>query len=318
MILDEIHHAGRRARRGATRSRRRSTPAARRLTLTGTPVPQRRQPDPVRRLPARTPTARCAAAPTTPTATPRRWPTASCGRWCSWPTPGTSSWRTSAGEEITARLGEPMTAEQTARAWRTALDPAGEWIPAVLAAADRRLTGHRAGGMPDAGGLVIASDQTTARAYAAILTDVTGTAPVVVLSDEPGRLGADRAVRRVRRPLDGRGPDGVRGRRRAAPGRRRVRHQRVDPAVLRPGRRPVRAVAAAGGDRVGVRAERAGAAGAGQRAGGPARPRARQAAPGRRAVGRRAARRAPSARRTSRGRTRSRSPRSARRPSWTS
>ncbi|HYH30772.1 MAG TPA: ATP-dependent helicase, partial [Pseudonocardia sp.] len=99
---------------------------------------------------------------------------------------GMSSWRTSAGEEISARLGEPMTAEQTARAWRTALDPGGEWIPAVLKAADRRLEGHRAGGMPDAGGLVIASDQTTARAYAAILTDVTGAPPVVVLSDEPG------------------------------------------------------------------------------------------------------------------------------------
>ena len=79
-----------------------------------------------------------------------------------------------------------MTAEQTARAWRTALDPGGEWIPAVLAAADKRLTGHRAGGMPDAGGLVIASDQAAARAYAAILADVTGVAPAVVLSDEPG------------------------------------------------------------------------------------------------------------------------------------
>ena len=66
---------------------------------------------------------------------------------------------------MTARLGEPMTAEQTARAWRTALDPGGEWIPAVLAAADKRLP-HSAGGMPDAGGLVIATDQTTARAYA--------------------------------------------------------------------------------------------------------------------------------------------------------
>jgi hypothetical protein len=33
---------------------------------------------------------------------------------------------------------------------------------------------------------VIASDQTTARAYAEILADVTGTAPVVVLSDENG------------------------------------------------------------------------------------------------------------------------------------
>mgnify|MGYP002652114752 CR=1 FL=1 len=43
---------------------------------------------------------------------------------------------TGAGEEMTARLGEPLTAEQTARAWRTALDPGGEWIPAVLAAPD--------------------------------------------------------------------------------------------------------------------------------------------------------------------------------------
>ena len=203
---------------------------------------------------------------------------------------GTSSWRTSAGEEITARLGEPMTAEQTARAWRTALDPGGEWIPAVLAAADRRLTAHRDGGMPDAGGLVIASDQTTARAYAAILADVTGTPPAVVLSDEPGASARIARFSELRRPVDGRGPDGERGRGRAAPRGRRLRHQRVDAAVLRPGRRPVRAVAAAGGDGVGVRAVGAGAAGAGQRAGGAARPRAGQAAPGRRAVGRRAAR----------------------------
>jgi hypothetical protein len=40
--------------------------------------------------------------------------------------------------------------------------------------------------MTDAGGLVIATDQTTARAYAEILADVTGTRPVVVLSDEAG------------------------------------------------------------------------------------------------------------------------------------
>jgi hypothetical protein len=40
--------------------------------------------------------------------------------------------------------------------------------------------------MPDAGGLVIASDQTAARAYARILAEITGTSPAVVLSDEPG------------------------------------------------------------------------------------------------------------------------------------
>src|SRR5699024_3373296 len=88
-------------------------------------------------------------------------------------------------EEYTARLGEPLNAEQTARAWRTALDPAGDWIPAVLTAANTRLEQLRAGGVPDAGGLVIASDQKTARAYAKVLERIAGDAPTVVLSDDP-------------------------------------------------------------------------------------------------------------------------------------
>jgi hypothetical protein len=40
--------------------------------------------------------------------------------------------------------------------------------------------------MPDAGAMVIASDQTAARAYAAVLTKLTGQTPTVVLSDDPG------------------------------------------------------------------------------------------------------------------------------------
>jgi superfamily II DNA or RNA helicase len=98
---------------------------------------------------------------------------------------GEARWRTSAGEEYSARLGEPLTAEHTARAWRTALDPAGEWIPAVICAADTRLAQLRAGALRDAAGLVIATDHTAARAYAAILRDVTGRQPVLVLSDDP-------------------------------------------------------------------------------------------------------------------------------------
>jgi superfamily II DNA or RNA helicase len=98
---------------------------------------------------------------------------------------GESRWRDSAGEEHAARLGEPLTAEHTARAWRTVLNPAGEWMPAVIAAADTRLTQKRQH-MPDAGGMIIASDQTAARAYAKLLTTLTGEAPTVVLSDDPG------------------------------------------------------------------------------------------------------------------------------------
>ena len=90
---------------------------------------------------------------------------------------------------MTARLGEPLTAEQNARAWKTALDPKGEWMPAVLQAADTRLTQLRGGGVPDAGGLVIATDHTTAKAYAALLRRIAGEEPVVVLSDDPKASG---------------------------------------------------------------------------------------------------------------------------------
>jgi superfamily II DNA or RNA helicase len=98
---------------------------------------------------------------------------------------GEARWRDSAGEEHAARLGEPLNAEQTARAWRTALNPAGEWMPAVIAAADTRLRQLR-DHVPDAGGMIIASDQTAARAYADLLLTITGEAPTVVLSDDPG------------------------------------------------------------------------------------------------------------------------------------
>jgi superfamily II DNA or RNA helicase len=97
---------------------------------------------------------------------------------------GEMRWRTRAGDEISGTLGAPMTSDQLAQAWRTALDPEGEWVARVLEAADRRLTEVRRG-MPDAAGLVIAGDHADARAYAALVRRLTGTRPVVVLSDDP-------------------------------------------------------------------------------------------------------------------------------------
>ncbi|MCR6706283.1 MAG: DEAD/DEAH box helicase [Cellulomonas sp.] len=98
---------------------------------------------------------------------------------------GSMRWRTKTGDEISARLGEALTKDMTAQAWRTALDPGGEWIPAVLAGADRRLTEVRRT-VPDAGAMIIATDQTDARGYAGHLARLTGESPTVVLSDEPG------------------------------------------------------------------------------------------------------------------------------------
>jgi hypothetical protein len=82
-----------------------------------------------------------------------------------------------------------MTQDLIAQAWRTALDPAGDWMPQVLRAADARLTVLREGGMPDAAGLVIASDQPAARAYAKLIGEITGEKAVVVLSDDAGASG---------------------------------------------------------------------------------------------------------------------------------
>jgi superfamily II DNA or RNA helicase len=79
-----------------------------------------------------------------------------------------------------------LPAAESARRLRTALTPEGEWMGEVLRDGDARLSEVRAEGHPDAGGLVIASDQEHARAIAARLAAVCGEAPEIVMSDEPG------------------------------------------------------------------------------------------------------------------------------------
>nr|WP_221244113.1 DEAD/DEAH box helicase [Cryobacterium roopkundense] len=96
---------------------------------------------------------------------------------------GHMKWRTRTGDEMEAKLGEGNTKDITSQAWRTALEPTGQWIPDVLRAANQRLTEVRHG-IPDAGGLVIATDQSTARAYAVILEEIAGEPVTIVLSDE--------------------------------------------------------------------------------------------------------------------------------------
>lgn len=98
---------------------------------------------------------------------------------------GQMTWRTRAGDVLSADVAAEQPKELTAAAWRTALDPAGAWIGQVLRDADRRLSEVRKS-VPDAGGLVLASDQRTARAYAKRLRELTGQQAVVVLSDDPG------------------------------------------------------------------------------------------------------------------------------------
>jgi superfamily II DNA or RNA helicase len=183
VILDEIHHGGD-AKSWGDAAREAFTPAVRRLSLTGTPF---RSDDSAIPFVAYEPddegfsrsrpdfSYSYADALADGVVRPVVFLAYS----------GEASWRTSAGEEFSARLGEPLTAAQTSRAWRTALDPSGEWIRAVLHAADVRLEQLRRGGMPDAGGLVVASDHASARGYASVLARETAREPVLVLSDDP-------------------------------------------------------------------------------------------------------------------------------------
>ena len=184
VILDEVHHAGD-ARSWGEAVREAFDPAARRLALTGTPF--RSDINPI-------PFVNYAPDPDGGAGVLRCVPDYTYGYAHALADrvvrpvlfmaySGEMQWRTRAGDEVAARLGEPLTKDLTAQALRTALDPAGSWMPAVLAAADRRLSEVRRH-VPDAGGLVIASDQDSARVYAALLAKIAGEKPTVVLSDE--------------------------------------------------------------------------------------------------------------------------------------
>src|SRR6202035_3832877 len=182
VIFDEVHHAGDALSWGDA-VKEAFDPAKRRLALTGTPFRSDANPIPfVTYVPEADGSKRSASdyvygygpALTDGVVRPVIFLAYS----------GEMHWRTRAGDEISATLGTPMTKDQIAQAWRTALDPSGDWIQRVLEAADKRLTEVRRG-MPDAGAMVIASDHETARAYAALLRRISGERPAVVLSDDP-------------------------------------------------------------------------------------------------------------------------------------
>ncbi|WP_405021440.1 DEAD/DEAH box helicase [Kitasatospora sp. NBC_00070] len=181
VVMDEIHHAGDSKSWGEACFEA-FEPATRRLSLTGTPFRSDTNPIPFVQYEQDTDGLRKSVADYTygyghaladHVVRPVIFLSYS----------GNMRWRTKSGDELEARLGEPMTKDLIAQAWRTALAPQGEWIPSVLGAADKRLTEVRKA-IPDAGGLVIATDQNVARAYAKILREISGEKVTLVLSDE--------------------------------------------------------------------------------------------------------------------------------------
>jgi superfamily II DNA or RNA helicase len=98
---------------------------------------------------------------------------------------GTLSWR-SGDDVIESSFETVLSTREASRRYRTAIStelPDG--LQRILGEADVKLREIRQSGHRDAGGLVIAADSEHARRIAALLRDVTGRVPLVVLHAEP-------------------------------------------------------------------------------------------------------------------------------------
>jgi superfamily II DNA or RNA helicase len=98
---------------------------------------------------------------------------------------GTLSWR-SGDDVIESSFETVLSTREASRRYRTAIStelPDG--LKRILSEADAKLREIRRDGHRDAGGLVIAADSEHARRIAALLREVTGRVPLVVLHAEP-------------------------------------------------------------------------------------------------------------------------------------
>jgi superfamily II DNA or RNA helicase len=105
------------------------------------------------------------------------------------PYDGTLSWQ-SGDDVIESSFDTALSGREASRRYRTAISTElADGLPRILRAADERLTEVRADGHRDAGGLVVTADGEHALRVAAVLSDVTGRAPTVVLHTD-GRAAA--------------------------------------------------------------------------------------------------------------------------------
>jgi len=96
---------------------------------------------------------------------------------------GHMEWTAPDGAEISASFEDPLPRSLANQRLRAALSLEGEWLPAVLGHANRQLSEIRAS-QPDAGGLVIATDQDHAQAISRLLRDRFGVRATVAVSED--------------------------------------------------------------------------------------------------------------------------------------
>ncbi|MDX3525996.1 DEAD/DEAH box helicase family protein [Streptomyces sp. ID05-39B] len=181
VIFDEIHHAGDgEDLRWGEALKESFEPAARRLLLSGTPFRTDGKPIPFvtydeeRRAVAGFNYDYGTALIDGGVVRPAVFP--------AWD--GKSKWRRSGQLAVTSVDLSEADKDEVPPALKAALDPNEEWIPSVLQEAHTALLQMRID-TPDAGGLVVASDQFAANAYAKILERIAGVPIPVAISDEP-------------------------------------------------------------------------------------------------------------------------------------
>ncbi|MFP5283656.1 MAG: DEAD/DEAH box helicase, partial [Actinomycetes bacterium] len=125
VILDEVHHAGDALGWGEA-VREAFGPARRRLMLTGTPFRSDANPIPFVRY-ERDPEGRLRSRADYGYGYARALADGIVRPVLFLAYSGDMRWRTRAGEEVAARLGEPLTRDLAGQALRTALDPQGSW-----------------------------------------------------------------------------------------------------------------------------------------------------------------------------------------------
>lgn len=88
------------------------------------------------------------------------------------------------GETKHATFKDVLNQSESRYRLQTALDPRGEWIKQVILAADEKLNYIRSEeGHKDAGGLIVTSDQDSAKALAALLKELTGEECTLAISE---------------------------------------------------------------------------------------------------------------------------------------
>ena len=98
---------------------------------------------------------------------------------------GMMEWSAPDGSVHAHSFDDALDATKASQRLRTAYSLEGEWLPHVLRQAHEQLLKIRAAGQPDAGGLVIATDQDHAKGIARLLRDRFKVKAVVATSDDP-------------------------------------------------------------------------------------------------------------------------------------